>query len=617
VELEVNSDVPVRTGQYEGWVAGFAILVDNQQTGQWIARPKGRAPLPQCFRSTGYTYTPSMNEEVQFQRPELMPLSILRAVWKRKLLIGVVFLFLTVTSIAIVMALPAVYGARAVILIEEQRIPERFVATTVNEGLDSRLNRISQQILAYDNLVRLIDDLELYPEDRGTLSEEALVLRMREDIRVLPVQGMTVNRGNTTAFQIAYEGSLPEHVAQVANRLAGNFVDENLRTRTNAALGTSEFIDAQIKDAEANLAKAEGELRDYRQRFMGELPEQEGAVSADISRNQVQYQAAVGEVARVHQSKMFLENSLNSAIATLEIATRAANDEREAMANGGVGTPTGSAGRARLTAATTRYEALRARYSESHPDVVRAKEYVAELEGTAEAEAATSVASEVPAPEASTQDLSVQTAQAVLQAETRVAQLRTQLVVLEEDLQAADIRRGQVSASLSSSAAKMGRIPLHQQELASVQRAYDTALLNWQELIGKSFDANLATTMEQRERSERFSVLESARVPSGPVWPPREMYAGGSALAALILAGLLGFLLELKNNVVLGEWEMPAHVPVLGRIPIIDTDEMTGEMGSRRDGLFTGKRVLVGSSLLLSMVAMVVATSLYFGWISF
>ena len=233
-----------------------------------------------------------MNEEVQFQRPELMPLSILRAVWKRKLLIALASFSLAAVSIVVVMLLPAIYTARALILIEEQRIPERFVTATVNEGLDSRLNRISQQILAYDNLLRLIEEFELYPEDRDRLSEEELVRRMADDIRVSLVDGMTVNRGNTTAFQIAFEADNANHVAQVANRLAGNFVQENLRTRTNAALGTSEFLNAQIREAKSRLDEAELALRDYRLRFMGELPEQEGAVGAQIARSQVAYQAA-------------------------------------------------------------------------------------------------------------------------------------------------------------------------------------------------------------------------------------------------------------------------------------------------------------------------------------
>jgi len=559
-----------------------------------------------------------MNEEVQFQRPELMPLSILRAVWKRKLLIALAFFSLAAVSIIVVMLLPAVYTARALILIEEQRIPERFVTATVNEGLDSRLNRISQQILAYDNLLRLIEEFELYPEDRDRLSEEELVRGMADNIRVSRVDGMTVNRGNTTAFQISFEADNANHVAQVANRLAGNFVQENLRTRTNAALGTSEFLNAQIREAKSRLDEAELALRDYRLRFMGELPEQEGAVGAQIARSQVAYQAAESEVTRAHQSKMFLKNSLDAALTTLEIVNRVAADERASIdvLGGGSGSP--RAARDRLATAMARYDMLKSRYSDNHPDVIQAKAYLEELQTSPPA-----LDESLPndAPEAiqanETNELSFQTAQAVLQAETRIVQLKTQIIVADQNIVSAEARRLRASTALGVFASKMGRIPLHQQELTGVQRDYETALMQWKELNGKSFDADLATTMEQRERSERFSILEPARVPSKPVWPPRAAIAGGASLASLVLACALGFLLELKKNVVLGEWEMPPEVAVLGRIPVIDQDDRDPQASPGRAGFSFQKRVVVASSVILSMVAMVVATSLYFGWISF
>jgi hypothetical protein len=153
--------------------------------------------------------------------------------------------------------------------------------------------------------------------------------------------------------------------------------------------------------------------------------------------------------------------------------------------------------------------------------------------------------------------------------------------------------------------------------LVGAQREYDTALARWMELSNKSFDANLAQTMEERESSERLTVIDFARVPSKPVWPPREAFAGGAALGSLVLACIFGFVLELKKNVVLGEWEMPADVPVLGRIPIIVPDDDLAGSNLVHSGLGLRKRTLLASSVLLSLAAMAVATSLYFGWISF
>jgi polysaccharide chain length determinant protein (PEP-CTERM system associated) len=556
-----------------------------------------------------------MNEEVQFTRPELMPLSILRALWKRKIAILTIFLVLSIVSIVGVALIPPEYSAGALILIEQQRIPERFVTSTVNEELDSRLNRINNQVQAYDVLVRIIEEFNLYAEDRAELAEEEIVEKMREHISVNLVAGLTANRGATTAFRVSFRDSRPDHVAQVANRLANTFVDENKRARTVAAEGTATFIDTQIQDAQNNLSRAEQRLTQLRQQYIGELPEQEGAVVAEISRRQVEYQAAEAEVARTHQAKLFLENSLDAAIAALEIAQRGVSENAENRTQDGEGQAP-AALRSQLAQATANFEILKARYSENHPDVVRAQNYVQELRASLDlAEAESQQSSATPVDAAAT--LSAQNASVLLQAETRVKQIRTQMVVADQTIQSAEQRRKEASAAFAAASAKMGRIPIHQQDLVGAQREYDTALARWLELSNKSFDANLAQTMEERESSERLTIIDNARVPVKPVWPPREAFAGGAALGSLILACVLGFVMELRKNVVLGEWEMPANLPVLGRIPVIVPEGDAGGAALGSVGLGVRKRTLLASSVLLSLAAMAVATSLYFGWISF
>lgn len=556
-----------------------------------------------------------MNEEVQFRRPELMPLSILRAIWKRKLAILAMFLLLTVVSVTGVALLPPEYSAAALILIEQQRIPERFVAATVNEDLDSRLNRINNQVQAYDVLARIIQEFNLYPEDRAEMAEEEVVDKMRQHISVSLFAGFTASRGNATAFRVSFRDARPDHVAQVANRLANAFVDENKLSRTRAAEGTTSFIDTQIQDAQNKLSRAEQRLTQIRQQYMGELPEQEGAVVAEISRRQVEYQAAEAEVARTHQSKMFLENSLEAAISALEITQRGVNEQAQVQPGSGSGQAP-AALRSQLTQATASFEVLKARYSETHPDVVRAQAYVEELRASlAIAEAEAQAVNEQPTESSPT--LSAVNAGAMLQAETRVKQLRTQLVVADQTIKNAEARREAASAAFAAASAKMSRIPIHQQDLVGAQREYDTALARWMGLSSKSFDANLAQTMEERESSERLTVIDPARFPAKPVWPPREAFAGGATLGSLIVACIFGFVLELKKNVVLGEWEMPADLPVLGRIPIIVPETDLAGTNSGRAGLGVRKRTLLASSVLLSLAAMAVATSLYFGWISF
>src|SRR5690606_14544176 len=125
--------------------------------------------------------------------------------------------------------------------------------------------------------------------------------------------------------------------------------------------------------------------------------------------------------------------------------------------------------RAQLAQATANFEALQTRYSPSHPDVVRSQAYVEELRSSlelaeAEAQKSNDTTTESPA------SLSAQAAGILLQAETRVKQLRTQLTVADQSIKTAERKREAASAALAAASAKMGRIPIHQQDLVGAQR---------------------------------------------------------------------------------------------------------------------------------------------------
>ena len=60
----------------------------------------------------------------------------------------------------------------------------------------------------------------------------------------------------------------------VTNALAAYFIDENLRIREAQAVGTSDFLDAEMQNMKSRLEGVETQLKNYRESYMGELPEQ-------------------------------------------------------------------------------------------------------------------------------------------------------------------------------------------------------------------------------------------------------------------------------------------------------------------------------------------------------
>src|SRR5580700_2510808 len=205
--------------------------------------------------------------------PELSPLSMARMLWKSKTLIGLIWIFLGLLAGAGVSMIPAVYRAEAVILVDGQKVPERYVASTANADVQDRLATISQQILATNRLQKIIDTFHLYQRERARLPQEEIIEKMRKDTKITLERGWSQDR--TSAFRIAYQGRDPATVADVANQIGNLFIEENLRTRENHAEGTSEFIEEQLQQAKKTLTDLEGHVEEYKLSHKGELPEQE------------------------------------------------------------------------------------------------------------------------------------------------------------------------------------------------------------------------------------------------------------------------------------------------------------------------------------------------------
>src|SRR5207248_799215 len=160
---------------------------------------------------------------------------------------GWIFLGTVLFSLAgftFVLLLPDRYKATTTILVDPQKVPEKYVSPTVSSDPGQRLNTITQQVLSSTRLQQIIDDMHLYPELQGKISREELIEAMRKDITITVKQGSS---SGLSAFTIEYEGRHRQIVAQVANQLAASFIDWNLKNREQQAQDTSDFLAGQLK----------------------------------------------------------------------------------------------------------------------------------------------------------------------------------------------------------------------------------------------------------------------------------------------------------------------------------------------------------------------------------
>ena len=83
--------------------------------------------------------------------------------------------------------LPTTYRSEALILVEQQKVPEQYVLPNVTVSLQDRLQSMTQQILSRTRLQATINRFGLYPRGHGPsalLDSDDAVEQMRKDINI-------------------------------------------------------------------------------------------------------------------------------------------------------------------------------------------------------------------------------------------------------------------------------------------------------------------------------------------------------------------------------------------------------------------------------------------------
>lgn len=533
-------------------------------------------------------------------RPEFLPLSILRAIWRGKFLALAVFAVVCVGTYFYVQRVPALYRTEALITVDSQKIPDDYVNTTVRTNVQDRLQSISRQILSTERLKKLIVDMELYP-GLGKNVPDVVAEAMRKEITIT-IDKSTFT-GGMTAFRVGFVANHPKVVADVTNRLAAFFVEENLKDREVLAQGTSEFIGSQLKDAKQKLDSLESQVTEYKMRHSGELPQQQNALLSSMGRLQSELQANSSSIERVRQNKVVLEGSLDLAEATLENAKRnwessqrlaQMQAQAQAQAAAAAANSSSSAVPVPVAVATGNPEIeklqatlaeLRIRYSDEHPDVKRARFRLERMQAVErEKEAALAAVTPTPTPTRTTPagEPAPRVTRAaapasrepieLLQARERVQNLKAQIGAAGKEIDARNADERRLRQEMSGLQAHIDRLPVREQEMAQIVRDLEISRAAYTGLLGKKMSADMATDLEKRQKAERFTIVDPAPVPLGPFKPNRKLMLLMGCGFGLLLGIALAFLNEMRRNVLLGEWEFPPNTVILGTLPRIEID---------------------------------------------
>jgi polysaccharide chain length determinant protein (PEP-CTERM system associated) len=440
-------------------------------------------------------------------------------------------------AVVISKRLPNRFRSETLIMLMPQRIPDSYVKSAVSGRIEDQLNSLEDQILSRSRLERIILDLDLYKSLRRTLPMEDVVLRMRDDIGPIKIEGKE-------SFRLSYVSDEARTAQRTTERLASLFIEESVRDRENLAEDTSQFLGAQLADAKRQLVEHEKKLEEYRTRFGGELPTQVTVNLQAMQNAQVQLQNLAETMDRARERRLVLERQ--SIDLQADVPTAAAPLIVAAGTSSVTDVPPGSSTADQLQAARANLQGLLLHDKPDHPDVRLLQRRIRDLEAKVDAERAQSHSTDGPTAITAAAETVVSPAERLRQ--QRLKENKVQIEDIDRQLAEKQNQEARLRSLVADYQSKLDAVPKRESDLVELTRDYATLQGTYQSLLAKQGDAKLAANLERRNIGAQFKILDAARVPERPFSPNRLLIDLGGAAAGLLIGVLLVSGLEYRDT---------------------------------------------------------------------
>jgi polysaccharide chain length determinant protein (PEP-CTERM system associated) len=486
-----------------------------------------------------------------------------------------------VAGIFYALTVTPVYEASTLVLVSPPDVPSNIVRPIVSEHLESQISTISQQIQSRSNLEKIITEFKLFsgPESQNLFMEDKLnSLRLKIKVDLIRSR----SREGSNAFTISYQGSDPEKTMQIANALASNFIDSNLEYREEKAVGTTTFLESELESMRRKLKETENQLSIFRNQYMGELPEQLQSNLQLLSSLETQLNNRL-ERLRDERSRLLIAQN------EVEQIRREIQSARSVPGPSASGQPL-AGGSMTLPQLREQLASLQGTYTERHPDVVRLKNMIAEMEAKEPAQSA-------PDPQRATSSSS-ETLQSISSPLMREAVRRR----MESEANIANIQAevNQINQQVREYRLRIERTPQREEQLLSLKRDYDNIRQAYDSLLSRKVEADMAVSMQKKNKGEQFRVVDYAKLPEKPISPNMQRLFMIFVAAGLGIGGGIVFVHEFFDHSVRKPEALQAQLslPVLAILPALES------MVSRR------KRVLGWLNNGLSIVGVLASLAL-------
>jgi uncharacterized protein involved in exopolysaccharide biosynthesis len=429
--------------------------------------------------------------------------------WQRKYYVLALFAILTLGAVIAAYSLPTLYRSSATLLIESQELPKNVVDAPSTGEIVARIAKIRERVLSRGDLIALIEQYDLYPSERRSKPMSEIIDKMREATNLgamEPGAAAPSSAENQIALKMTFDYPDPVKAQEVLQSYVTSFLKMDSDTVEDQAALSVRFLQDQAASLQTQIQQIEGQITTLK------------------SSNGTAFTTSGGFVSDPASYSMQIFN------------LEAQNRQLLADAKKGPGR------NAQIAAAESALAQAQAQYSDSHPDVIAAKQRLKELRQN------------LPATE-QTDDSGVQ--EQIRANNEAIAQLKAQ--------------QNAAIAKANTMAAGQARAPVVQEQAGQLEQRANAFREQYRDVANKLMNAQNNARMAGEQRGERLSLVEPADLPDTPIWPNRPLLMGAGAAAGLVLGLLVALLVELLRRPLRSPVQIEGiGFPVIGIVPVYE-----------------------------------------------
>jgi polysaccharide biosynthesis transport protein len=475
-------------------------------------------------------------------------LTILYQIWQRRWHGLVTMWAIALIGWGIVAAVPDVYEAKARIYVDTNRVLTDVIRSNTGNNVLREVDVMRRTLVSRPNLEMVVrrTDMDLTVENDAEM--EALITDLGENI-TLAGQGDDL-------FEISYQsgdGQLTDQEnANLAKRVVQNliniFVEGPLKGGRDNFVETKRFLQEQIADYERRLEEAEQRKAEFERTNATALASggMQGLMAKQSELQSIEMQVMEAQSAR---------SSMARQLATIPMSVPSMRGF------GGAGPSSGPVEQRVQLLERQVSEAIGRGWTESHPDIVGARQQIAALQRELAQERASAARSGSAGPG--------------MEPNPMYQSMRAALADRDATVTSLNMRAAALRAEITAASANVANAPTLQTEQAKLNRDYNVIYEKYQELLRSRQEAELAGEMDTKTDRVTFRIVDPPEVPLKPVAPDRPL------LLTLVMLGALGAGLGIAalmsqvhtTYVSVQHLRSTLNVPVLGNVSAIASQQ--------------------------------------------